>query len=52
LFHGASAVADARRAEARQGEIILRIKARQIIFIAGLIGVVVLAALLQLASVN
>jgi hypothetical protein len=35
--------------QARQGEIILRTRRRRIIFIAGLVGIVVLAFLLQFA---
>lgn len=35
--------------DARQGEIILRTRTRRIIFIAGLVGLVVLTVLLQLA---
>ncbi|WP_353644370.1 peptide ABC transporter permease [Mesorhizobium sp. WSM2239] len=35
--------------KARQGEIILRTRARRIIFIAGLVGLVVLAIVMQLA---
>jgi hypothetical protein len=34
--------------KARQGEIILRTRARRIIFIAGLVGLVVLAIVMQL----
>jgi hypothetical protein len=36
----------------RQGEIILRTRTRRIVFIAGLVGFVVLVALLQFASVS
>ncbi len=36
--------------EARQGEIILRTRTRRIIFIAGLVGLVVVAFLLQFAT--
>lgn len=36
----------------RQGQIILRTRTRRIIFIAGLVGFVVLVALLQFASVD
>lgn len=35
--------------KARQGEIILRTRARRLIFIAGLVGFVVLAIVLQIA---
>ncbi|CDX15455.1 ABC-type dipeptide/oligopeptide/nickel transport system, permease component [Mesorhizobium sp. ORS 3324] len=35
--------------DARQGEIILRTRTRRIIFIAGLVGIVVLALVLTLA---
>jgi hypothetical protein len=35
--------------QARQGEIILRTRTRRIIFIAGLVGIVILALLLQFA---
>jgi hypothetical protein len=35
---------------ARQGEIILRTRAQRIIFIAGLVGIVVLALLVSLAA--
>ncbi|TIN30308.1 MAG: hypothetical protein E5Y31_08105 [Mesorhizobium sp.] len=35
--------------QARQGEIILRTRTRRIIFIAGLVGIVLLALLLRLA---
>lgn len=35
--------------DARQGEIILRTRARRIIFIAGLVGIVVLALVLSIA---
>ncbi|WP_315927002.1 peptide ABC transporter permease [Mesorhizobium sp. SP-1A] len=35
--------------DARQGEIILRTRARRIIFIAGLVGVVLLAVLIRFA---
>ena len=35
--------------QARQGEIILRTRRRRIIFIAGLVGIVVLAFLLEFA---
>ena len=35
--------------EVRQGEIILRTRTRRLIFIAGLIGLVVLALVMQLA---
>ena len=35
--------------QARQGEIILRTRTRRIIFIAGLVGIVILAFLLQFA---
>ena len=38
--------------EARQGEIILRTRTRRLIFIAGLVGLVVLAVLLQLGSIS
>ena len=38
--------------EARQGEIILRTRTRRVIFIAGLVGLVVLAVLLQLRSIG
>lgn len=37
---------------ARQGEIILRTRTRRLIFIAGLVGIVVLAALLTWAPVG
>lgn len=36
--------------QARQGEIILRTRTRQIIFIAGLVGIVLLALLVRLAG--
>ena len=36
--------------DARQGEIILRTRTRRIIFIAGLVGIVVLITLLKFAS--
>ncbi|TGQ52631.1 peptide ABC transporter permease [Mesorhizobium sp. M1C.F.Ca.ET.193.01.1.1] len=35
--------------DARQGEIILRTRARRIIFIAGLVGIVLLALVLSIA---
>ena len=35
--------------DARQGEIILRTRARRIIFIAGLVGIVLLAVLIRFA---
>ncbi len=36
--------------EARQGEIILRTRTQRIVFIAGLVGIVVLALLVSLAA--
>ncbi|MDX8438845.1 peptide ABC transporter permease [Mesorhizobium australafricanum] len=36
--------------DARQGEIILRTRTRRIIFIAGLVGIVVLALMVSLAA--
>ncbi|RWL41855.1 MAG: peptide ABC transporter permease [Mesorhizobium sp.] len=36
--------------DARQGEIILRTRTRRIIFIAGLVGIVVLALVVSLAA--